>query len=108
MLGNKLKLNTCLLIIIQIKYIMNKFDMRMNWVMELFSKIENTIANKIGLSIFEIKDYSPEKFRSHLEISKKKPFSFSSEFPVIGRGNVLRENIQDSNFINKEIRKILG
>lgn len=77
-----------------------------------FSTAKNVVEDKIsemtGLSISEIKMYSPERLRAHLERRAEKKFSFVSEFPSIGRGNVLRDNIASTERINKEIDKILG
>lgn len=72
-----------------------------------FSKVEKNAEKVTGLSLSEIKAISPEKFRIYLEKKNKKPFSFTSEFPVIGRGNVLRDSLITSRIINSEIDKIL-
>ncbi|MBR7079506.1 MAG: hypothetical protein IKI40_03185 [Treponema sp.] len=60
-----------------------------------------------GLRLDQIKDYSPSKFREYLERKNNKKFSFLSAFPVIGRGNVLRDNLVTSIQLNDEIDKIL-
>lgn len=70
--------------------------------------VECKISEMTGLSIPEIKIYSPERLRAHLERRAEKKLSFVSEFPSIGRGNILRDNIASTERINKEIDKILG
>lgn len=73
----------------------------------LFSVIEKNISKKLNLSIEEIKSYSPEEMRRYLEKKNKKKFSFVSEFPVIGRGNVLRDSVISSEELNKDVDRIL-
>jgi len=72
-----------------------------------FATVEKNVENLIGLSAETIRNYSPDKLRRHLEGKNKRKFSFTSEFPVIGRGNVLRDGIKTSEEINKDIDKIL-
>lgn len=72
-----------------------------------FSYIEKKVVENTGLSLAQIKDYSPSKFREYLEKKNNKKFSFLSAFPVIGRGNVLRDNLISSSQLNSEIDKIL-
>ena len=72
-----------------------------------FVAIEKNAENLIGLSAETIRKYSPNELRLHLENKNKRKFSFTSEFPVIGRGNVLRDGIKTSEEINKDIDKIL-
>ncbi|MCL2440389.1 MAG: hypothetical protein FWD14_01485 [Treponema sp.] len=73
-----------------------------------FTRIIENAEKVVGLSAEEIRKYSPCELRSHLEIKNKKKFSFKTEFPVIGRGNVLRDSIITSEEINKDIDKILA
>ncbi|MEE0887439.1 hypothetical protein [uncultured Treponema sp.] len=75
--------------------------------MSILEKLHRHTESVVGLSISQIKSYSPEKLRSHLEKKNNKKFTFTTEFPVIGRGNVLRENFVTSEQLNKEIDKIL-
>lgn len=73
-----------------------------------FNVVEKNIAELIGLPIETIRMYSPSELRLYLEKKNKQKFSFTTEFPVIGRGNVLRDNIITSEEINKDIDKILA
>jgi len=73
-----------------------------------FNVVEKNIAALIGLPIETIRMYSPSELRLYLEKKNKRKFSFTTEFPVIGRGNVLRDNIITSEEINKDIDKILA
>lgn len=72
-----------------------------------FSHIEKNVVKVTGLTLDQIKDYSPSKFREYLEKKNNKKISFLSAFPVIGRGNVLRDNLVTSIQLNNEIDKIL-
>jgi hypothetical protein len=73
-----------------------------------FATVEKNAEKVVGLSVKEIRDYSPGKLRCYLEKKNKKKFSYTTEFPIIGRGNVLRESIITSKEINKDIDKILA
>jgi hypothetical protein len=73
-----------------------------------FAAVEKNAENLVGLSVETIRKYSPEELRSHLENRNKRKFSFTTEFPVIGRGNVLRDGIKTSREINKDIDRILA
>lgn len=73
----------------------------------IFSKVVNGIARRVGLSVDELRSVSPESFRDYLTTKTGKPFGFCSEFPYIGRGNVLRDNLATTTQINAEIDQIL-
>jgi len=73
-----------------------------------FAAIEKNAEKVIGLSAEEIRKYSPGELRRYLEKRNRKKLFFTTEFPVIGRGNVLRDSIITSEKINKEIDKILA
>ena len=72
-----------------------------------FVAVEKNTEALIGLSADTIRKYSPDELRSHLESKNRCKFSFTTEFPVIGRGNVLRDSIKTSEEINRDIDKIL-
>jgi hypothetical protein len=72
-----------------------------------FAVVEKNVENLIGLSAETIRKYSPNELRHHLEEKNKRKFSFTTEFPIIGRGNVLRDGIKTSKEINKDIDRIL-
>jgi hypothetical protein len=72
-----------------------------------FNIIEKNIEVLIGSPIDTIRKFSPDEFRVHLEKNNKQKFSFTAEFPVIDRGNVLRDNIITSEEINKVLIKSL-
>jgi len=73
----------------------------------LFTAVEKNVEALVGLPVETIRMYSPNELRSHLEKKNRRKFSFTTEFPVIGRGNVLRDNIVTSEEINRDIDKIL-
>jgi hypothetical protein len=76
--------------------------------MTSFSKIEQNIESLTGLSVDKIRRYSPEELRKYFEARNNCKLTFTSEFPSIGRGNVLREGVVDSDTINNDIDKILS
>jgi hypothetical protein len=72
-----------------------------------FQEVERKAESLTGLSVEQIRWYSPDELRKHLEEKKNCKIKFITEFPAIGRGNVLRDNIIDTNTINDDIDKIL-
>ncbi len=76
--------------------------------MKLPVKILENIEKKVGLLIENINKLNPIEISKSISKSVKKDLTFISEFPFIGRGNVLRENIQTTKNINSDIDKILG
>jgi len=59
------------------------------------------------LSVEELRGRAPEEIRAHTEAKYSSPMSFVSEFPLIGRGNVLRDCLVGTEQINKEVDEIL-
>ena len=76
--------------------------------MALNEKIMAGISRKTGLTPEQLKKISPEKIKEHLTKRTGKKFKVTSLFPVIGRGNILREGIKTSAEINKETDRLLG
>ncbi len=72
--------------------------------MTISEKFHESIEARVGLSIEQIKSYSPEKLRSYLEKRNRKIFSFTVEFPIIGRKN---NSFVTTEELNKEIDRIL-
>jgi len=72
-----------------------------------FATIVKNVENLVGLSAETIRKYSPNELRLHLEKKNQRKFTFTTEFPTIGRGNVLGDSILSSEEINKDIDKIL-
>ncbi|MCQ2336372.1 MAG: hypothetical protein MJ010_04230 [Paludibacteraceae bacterium] len=66
------------------------------------------IESLSGLSVAQIRSFTPEELRSHLENKNGKPFQYVSEFPVVGRGNVLRDGLYSREDIDRDIDKILA
>lgn len=76
--------------------------------MTLLDKVVANVAKKTGLTAAEIKSKSPEEIREYFTRKTGKQFTITSEFPFIGRGNVLRDSIASSKRINKDVDRILG
>jgi len=76
--------------------------------MKLCASLEQSIAEKVGLSIQEIRHKSPSEIATFIEGKTQKKLTFSSQFPFIGRGNVLRDGVKTSQDIDKDIDRILG
>ena len=74
----------------------------------MIEKIIKNIEHKTGLSIYDIYKLNPIDISRKIEQKTGKELSFSSEFPYIGRGNVLRDGLVEHKQINSEIDSILG
>ena len=75
--------------------------------MSLMDKIYNNLNRKSGLSENQVKNFSPEETRQYFENKTKRSLSIVSEFPVIGRGNVLRDRLVTTASLDKTIDSIL-
>ncbi len=62
---------------------------------------------KLGISEDDIRFFSPQRMRDHIEQKSGKKIRFVSEFPTIGRGNVLRDSIITREEIDMEIDELL-
>jgi len=74
----------------------------------MFNKIIKNIETKTGLNIFDIYKLNPIEISQKIKQKTGKDLSFSSEFPYIGRGNVLRDGLIEHKQINNDIDSILG
>jgi ATP-dependent RNA circularization protein (DNA/RNA ligase family) len=77
-------------------------------MLTLHKQLVKNISKKIGLSMDELNKLDPREIATYFEKKDNKKLSFRSEFPFIGRGNVLRDGIVTSTMINKDIDRILG
>ena len=75
---------------------------------DYFDTVINHAERKIGLSVTDIRKYTPDEIREHLEKKNGKKLNFVSEFPTIGRGNVLRDGIVTKESLNREIDLIIS
>jgi hypothetical protein len=73
-----------------------------------FDLLNKNIESAVGMSIDEIKSISPEDYRAFMERKNNSKMRYSSEFPSIGRGNILREDLIDGDALNAEIDELLG
>jgi len=74
----------------------------------MFNKIIKNVEMKTGLNISEIYRLNPIEISQKIKQKTGENLSFSSEFPYIGRGNVLRDGLVEHKQINSEIDSILG
>ena len=73
-----------------------------------FRKMFASIEANTGLSVTRIRSMSPGEIRRHFEKKTGKPMVYVSEYPSIGRGNVLSDRAVTRSQINASIDKILG
>lgn len=72
---------------------------------EKFFKI---IQKNIGLSLTDIERFNPIEINNYIEKQTSKKIEIITEFPYIGRGNILRDGLISHNKIDQELDKILG
>ena len=75
--------------------------------MDARKRVEENAELITGMSADALRNISPEKFREHCEKRSGKRFGFISEFPSIGRGNVLRDGILSRDALDSEIDRML-
>jgi hypothetical protein len=68
--------------------------------------LENDVETLTGKSVKEIREKTISQFRAELE-AKGAPFTFTSAFPLIGRGNVLRDRLVTHEEANKLLDEML-
>lgn len=73
-----------------------------------WDQVVRGIERRTGLPVDKIRDMELSSIRTYMDERIGKPLSFISEFPTIGRGNVLRSSLIDTTTINREIDEILG
>lgn len=73
-----------------------------------FRRVEAHVEKLTGLSIELIRQMGPDELRAHLEKKNNQKLKFTSEFPIIGRGNVLRDSLKTTEQLNEEVDLILG
>jgi radical SAM superfamily enzyme with C-terminal helix-hairpin-helix motif len=71
-------------------------------------KFFKIIQKNIGLSLFHIDRLNPIEINAYIEKQNNKKIKITTEFPFVGRGNVLRDGIISHDKIDQEIDKILG
>lgn len=64
-------------------------------------------ATTVGMTLGDLRKAGVSEIRRKIEEKHGKMLSFTSEFPAIGRGDVLRDRIMTSRQINADIDKIL-
>lgn len=77
-------------------------------MVSIFHKVIKRSEKVTGLTAKQIRDFSPEELRAHIELRNKSKIQFVSEFPIIGRGNVLRDDIVSKESLDADIDRILS
>jgi hypothetical protein len=72
-----------------------------------FSKIEPGIERLTGLSIAQVRDMGVTELRAYLEKKNGTKQRIVSEYPVIGRGNILRDGLISTEKLNEDVDLIL-
>jgi hypothetical protein len=75
--------------------------------MTITERSERNAEAITGLPVDELRRMSPEEYREHCEKKTGKKLQIKSEFPFIGRGNVLRDGIISRDSLDSEIDRIL-
>lgn len=75
--------------------------------MDYYNLFIKNVEKKSGLKMSEIRSKDPCEIRKHFDNKFGFKMKIFSEFPYIGCGNVLRDNIYNNKEINKEIDKLI-
>lgn len=75
--------------------------------MTQFEKVAQHAAEKVGMSLEALRNAGVTEIRRRIEKKNGNTLSFTSEFPVIGRGNILRDKLVTTQQIDADIDKIL-
>lgn len=72
------------------------------------ARIEKTVERITGASAAELRRRSIDEQRGAVERHHGRPMQFVRRFPVIGRGNVLRDRIMSRAEIDRMVDETLG
>ncbi len=73
----------------------------------MLNSIFKNAEGVLGLTAQQIMSFSPNELKEHIEKKSGKKIEYKSEYPTIGRGNVLRDIVTTSG-LNREVDKIIG
>lgn len=73
-----------------------------------FLEIERGIERLTGLLIDQVRNMSVAELREYFEKKNGVKLRIVSEYPVIGRGNVLRDGLISHEKLNQDVDVILG
>ena len=74
----------------------------------LSNAFEQNISRKTNLTIEQIRNTPLDELRAFLKANNTNSLRVVSEYPAIGRGNVLRDGIVSGSELNSEIDRMLG
>jgi len=74
----------------------------------LKDKFFRIIEKNVGLSLSNIDSLNPTDINAYIEKQNGRKIKIITEFPFVGRGNVLRDGIITHGKIDQEIDKILA
>ena len=70
--------------------------------------LEHAVELVTGKPVEELRNTSIDQYRRDLEAERGKPVVVESRFPLIGRGNVMRDRIVTHEEIESALDRILG
>jgi hypothetical protein len=69
--------------------------------------LEKSVERKTGIPVAELRQMTISEMRCRVEHEKKHPMEFYSAFPLIGRGNVMRDCVISHADIERELDEVL-
>ncbi len=73
----------------------------------ILSRLEMAAEGLTGQSADELRKQTLTALRRKTEARTKKKLSFVSRFPLVGRGNVMREKVIDHSSVEAQLRRAL-
>jgi hypothetical protein len=73
----------------------------------MLCRLETTVERVTGQSAKELRDQTLTELRQKTEAKTKKKLTFISCFPLIGRGNVMRDKVVDHKFVEEQLQEAL-
>ena len=72
------------------------------------SMLDTAIESMTGKSIEELRRLTLTEYRADVEKRLGRPLKFESRFPIIGRGNVMRNRTVSRDEIDRALDKVLS
>ncbi|MFO8056722.1 MAG: hypothetical protein R6V10_05455 [bacterium] len=70
-------------------------------------ELEGALEKEMGKSIEEIRNAPVDKMRAEVESSLGRVLSYKSYYPLIGRGNILRDRIVTHDIVEERLGRAM-
>ncbi len=74
----------------------------------VLARLEQNVERAVGLPISQVRCEPIDDQRRRIEAARQKPLSFRVRFPIVGRGNVMRDRTRSHAEVESTLDRILG